>query len=144
MFDVKCLQGDCPPCLKNYFKIQHNPYGTRQRWQLEYPRARIRCGYSRVQYRAVVDLWNKLGSNLKTILDRNKLNRSLCEKFVSHWYDWICKYVSYICVYLYHLHFIIYLREMAGMMLRKYLYANVSYCKFIHIRLLVLVGLSLK
>ena len=83
---MKCLQGNCPPCLKNYFKIQHNPYGTRQRGQLNYPRARIGCGYFRVQYRAA-DLWNKLGSNFKTILDRNELKRALCENFVSHYHD---------------------------------------------------------
>ena len=102
IFAVKFLQGDCPPCLKNYLKIRHNPYGTRQRGQLEYPypRARIGCGFSRVHYRAA-DLWNKLGSNFKTILDRYELKRSLCENFVSHYHDWIRWYVFYICVSFY-------------------------------------------
>ena len=144
IFAVKCLQGDCPPCLKNYFKIRHNPYGTRQRGQLEYPRARIGCCFSRVQYRTA-DLWNKLGSNFKTILDRNELKRSLCQNFVSHYHDWIRWYVLYICVSFYIIITLnIYLRRKAGTTLRKYSYANVSQCKFIHTQILVVVGLSLK
>ena len=51
---------------------------------------------------------------------------------------------AYVCLFISLLHFIIYLRKKAGTALREYSCANVSQCKFIHTRILVVVGLSLK
>ena len=141
IFAVKCLQGDCPPCLKNYFKIRHNPYGTRQRGKLVYPRARIGCGFSRVQYRAA-DLWNKLGSNFQT--EMNWKDPYVKILYLVTMIEFVSTYYTYVCLFISLLHFFIYLRRKAGMTLRKHSYANVSQCKSIHTRILVVVGLSLK
>ena len=46
------LQGDCPDAVKNYFVKRNISYSTRQAGHIEYRRARLEFGKSRVQYQA--------------------------------------------------------------------------------------------
>ena len=58
------LQGDCPAAVKNYFVRRNSVYNTRQTGHLEYRRARLDLGTSRVQYHAA-ELWNLLSDVIK-------------------------------------------------------------------------------
>ena len=58
------LQGDCPAAMKNYFVRRNSTYNTRQTGHLEYRRARLDLGTSRVQYHAA-ELWNLLSVVIK-------------------------------------------------------------------------------
>ena len=42
-----------------------------------------------------------LKSNFRTILNRSTLDRSLCQKFISHFDDWSGKYVSFFFTLFY-------------------------------------------
>ena len=46
------IQVDCPAAMKKYFVRRNNVYNTRQTGHLEYRRARLDLGTSRVQYDA--------------------------------------------------------------------------------------------
>ena len=89
------LQGDCPAVVKNYFVRRNSVYNTRQTGHLEYRRARLDLGTSRVQYHAA-ELWNLLSDAIKNIPYRKHFKRSLCDKivlgyngqFVWFWFDW--------------------------------------------------------
>ena len=58
------LQGDCPAAVKNYFVRRNSVSNTRQTGHLEYRRARLDLGTSRVQYHAA-ELWNLLSDVIK-------------------------------------------------------------------------------
>ena len=73
------LQGDCPADVKNWFVRRNSAYNTRQTGYLEYRRARLDLGTSRVQYHAS-ELWNILSDVIKNIPCRKYFKRSLCEK----------------------------------------------------------------
>ena len=75
------LQGDCPAAVKNYFVRRNSAYNTRQTGHLEYRRARLDLGTSRVQYHAA-ELWNLLSDVIKNIPCRKHFKRSLCDKIV--------------------------------------------------------------
>ena len=77
------LQGDCPAAVKNYFVRRKSVYNTRQTGHLfiEYRRARLDLGTSRVQYHAA-ELWNLLSDVIKKIPCRTFCKRNLCEKLV--------------------------------------------------------------
>ena len=75
------LQGDCPAAVKNYFVRRNSVYNTRQMGHLEYRRARLDLGTSRVQYLAA-ELWNLLRNVIKNIPCRKYFKRNLCEKLV--------------------------------------------------------------
>ena len=75
------LQGDCPAAVKNYFVRRNSVYNTRQTGHLEYRRARLDLGTSRVQYHAA-ELWNLLSDIIKNIPCRKYFKRNLCEKLV--------------------------------------------------------------
>ena len=73
------LQGDCPAAVKNYFVRRNSTYNTKQTGHLEYRRARLDLGTSRVQYHAA-ELWNLLNDVIKNIPCRKLFKRSLCAK----------------------------------------------------------------
>ena len=63
------------------FDIWNSTYNSRQTGHLEYRRARLDLGTSRVQYHAA-ELWNLLNDVIKNIPCRKHCKRSLCEKKV--------------------------------------------------------------
>ena len=73
------LQGDCPAAVKNYFVRRNIVYNTRQAGHLEYRRARLDLGTSRVPFHAV-ELWNLSSDVIKKIPCRKCFKRNLCEK----------------------------------------------------------------
>ena len=79
------LQGDCRAAVKNYFVRRNIVYNKRQTGHLEYRRARLDLGTSRVQYHAA-ELWNLLSDVIKNIPCRKYFKRNLCEKLVQ-WYS---------------------------------------------------------
>ena len=75
------LHGDCPAAVKKYFVRRNSAYKTRQTGHLEYRRARLYLGTSRVQYHAS-ELWNQLSDVIKKVPYRKYFKRNLCEKLV--------------------------------------------------------------
>ena len=73
------LQGDCPAVVKCYFVRRNSSYNKRQTGHLEYRRARLNLGISRVQYRAAEE-WNLLRDVIKTIPCRKYFKRNFCKK----------------------------------------------------------------
>ena len=87
------LQGDCPAAVKNYFVRRNSTYNTRQTGHLEYRRARLDLGTSRVQYHAA-ELWNLLNDvikifhveNISNVVFVKKLYRDTMNNFYN--FDW--------------------------------------------------------
>ena len=75
------LQGDCPAAVKNYFVRRNSTYNTRQTGHLEYRRARLNLGTSRVQYHAA-ELWNLLSDVMKIFHVENITNVVFVKKIV--------------------------------------------------------------
>ena len=124
-FAVKCLQWHCPPCINKLFQNLTQPVWNKTKRTTRISPARIECGYSGVQYRAA-DPWNQIGSNFKTILDRNTLKDPFVKCFIPLPQLNLLARIRYMCLFISILHFIIYLRKKTGMTLRKFLYANLS------------------
>ena len=82
------LQGNCPAAVKNYFVRRNSTYNSRQTGHLEYRRERLDLGTSGVQYHAA-ELWNLLNDVIKNIPFRKHFKRSLCEKIVQGYIQWI-------------------------------------------------------
>ena len=84
------LQGDCPAAVKNYFVRRNSVYNTRQTGHLEYRRARLDLGTSRVQYHAA-ELWNLLSDVIKTFHVENISNviyvKNLYKDTVNNFYN---------------------------------------------------------
>ena len=86
------LQGDCPAAVKCCFVRRNSSYNKRQTGHLEYRRARLNLGISRVQYRAAEE-WNLLRDVIKTIPCRKYFKRNFCKKKKKKkkgtWIQWI-------------------------------------------------------
>ena len=85
------LQGDCPAAVKNYFVRRNSAYNTRQTGHLEYRRAWLDLGTSRVQYDAA-ELWNILSDIIKNIPCRKYFKRNLCEKLVQGYSEYFLQF----------------------------------------------------
>ena len=88
------LQGDCPAAVKNYF--WEEIYNTRQTGHLEYRRARLDLGTSRLQYHAA-ELWNLLSDVIKHIPCRKYFRRNLCEKLVQGYSEYFLQFSQGRC-----------------------------------------------
>ena len=86
VFVNRNLQGDCPPALKRYFVERNTPHNTCQAGQLDYCRARIELGTSRVQYYAA-KLWNLLNHRYKSIPCIYEFKKTLSENIITGYND---------------------------------------------------------
>ena len=86
IFVYRNLQGDCPPSLKNYFNRRNTTRNTRQRGQLDYRRARIDLGASRVQYRGA-ELWNNLSQEQQSIRGVNQFKNRTRDTIIETYQD---------------------------------------------------------
>ena len=84
------LRGNCPAAVKNYFVRRNSAYNTRQTGHLEYRRARLDLGTSRVQYHAA-ELWNLLSDVIKKFHVENISNviyvKNLYKDTVNNFYN---------------------------------------------------------
>ena len=67
--------------VKKYFVRRNSANNTRQTGHLEYRRARLDLGTSRVQYHAV-ELWDLLSDVIKKIFHVENISNVVCEKIV--------------------------------------------------------------